>query len=234
MATERIESLPNWSHIAAPRMPREQARAQLGWAPNAVIALHAGNMGLKQGLEQVIAAARLAAESRPLLRFVLMGDGNQRQALEQLASGLPNVTFLDPQPSGWFPEVLQAADVLLLTQRASVTDMSLPGKLTSYFTAGRPVIAAVDERSAAARAVREAGAGLVLPAEDPPALLAGLGRISGDGELSARLAAAGPEFARNHLDSGESLLRAEQFVTGLLRADTAKRVGGMRRSVFDG
>ena len=86
VAAERIESLPNWSHIAAPRMPREEVRAQLGWAPNAIVALHAGNMGLKQGLEQVVAAARLATTDAPDLRFVLMGDGNQRPALEQLAS----------------------------------------------------------------------------------------------------------------------------------------------------
>lgn len=216
VAAERIASLPNWSHIAAPRMPREQVRAQLGWAPDTVVALHAGNMGLKQGLEQLIAAARLGAESHPHLSFVLLGDGNQRPALEARASGLANVEFLNPQPSDWFPEVLQAADVLLVTQRGSVVDMALPSKLTSYFIAGRPMIAAVGAKSATAQAVRESGAGLVVPPEDPVALLREIIRLTRDTKLSEQLAVAGPDFANQHLRPGDSLARASEFIGRLL------------------
>ena len=64
---------------------------------------------------------------------------------------------------------MQASDVLLVNQRASVTNMSLPSKLTSYFASGRPVIAAVSADSETAWEIEASGAGLVVPPADPPA-----------------------------------------------------------------
>jgi len=179
-------------------------------------------MGLKQGLEQVVDAARIAAHQQPRLRFVLMGDGNQRATLEAQSSGLPNVSFLGPQPAEWFPEVLHAADVLLVTQRATVTDMSLPSKLTSYLMAARPVVAAVDSASASARFVEQSGAGVVAPPAAPMQLVDAVIRVAGDPVLSARLGSAGRAFAEEHLGAEQSLARAARFVDHL--------VEGARRS----
>ncbi|MBX7111858.1 MAG: WcaI family glycosyltransferase [Dehalococcoidia bacterium] len=216
VCAERIEHTPNWSHVPRPSRPRAEMRQRLGWTEQQTVALHAGNMGLKQGLDQVVMAARIAAHQQPRLRFVLMGDGNQRPALERLAAGLPNVAFLDAQPADSFPDVLHAADVLLVTQRATVIDMSLPSKLTSYFMAGRPVVAAVDPSSATARFIEEAGGGIVAPADQPPALLGAIMRLADDQPTAARLAAAGQSFAAAHLGAEPSLARMSRFVDSLL------------------
>ncbi|HEU4599171.1 MAG TPA: glycosyltransferase, partial [Solirubrobacterales bacterium] len=125
--------------------------------------------------------------------------------------------FVDPQPAEWFPEALHAADVLLVTQRATVTDMSLPSKLTSYFRAGRPVVAAVADTSATANAVRRSGGGLVVHPEEPAALVDAIRQLTEDDALSARLAAAGRAFASQHMDAEACLARAASFVAGLLR-----------------
>ncbi len=55
--------------------------------------------------------------------------------------------------------MLEAADALIVNQRASVTDMALPSKLTAYFAAGRPVIGAVAPDSETAAELRRAQAG---------------------------------------------------------------------------
>ncbi|MGE0229515.1 MAG: glycosyltransferase [Dehalococcoidia bacterium] len=212
----RLEHLPNWSHVPAPGRPREAIRARLGWAPGDVVALHAGNMGLKQGLEQVVVAARVALRRQPRLRFVLMGDGNQRRALEQLAEGLPNLAFLDPQPASDFSDILHAADVLLVTQRATVIDMSLPSKLTSYFMARRPVVAAVDPASATARFIEQSGGGLVVDPDHPGALLDAIARATEDIAIAGRLGDAGYAFARDHLGAAPALARMTRFVETLL------------------
>jgi glycosyltransferase involved in cell wall biosynthesis len=220
---ERIESLPNWSHVASPSRPRAATRADLGWAPGETVVLHAGNMGLKQGLEQVVAAARVAVHQQPRFRFVLMGDGNQRRAIEQIAAGLPNVAFLDPQPAERFSDILHAADVLLVTQRASVTDMSLPSKLTSYFVARRPVVAAVDPASATARLVEQSGGGLVVRPDDPSALLRAITRVTDDDTLAERLSEAGHAYAAEHLSAERSLERVAGFVETLI---AGRRIAG--------
>ena len=65
--------------------------------------------------------------------------------------------------------MLAAADVLAVTQRASVLDMSVPSKLTSYFAAGRPVVASVAAEGGTAQEVRRSGAGRARAAGGPGA-----------------------------------------------------------------
>lgn len=223
VAPERIIVLRNWSHVSAPMRQREDMRRRMGWATGMQIVLHAGNMGMKQGLENVIAAARLALERRPNLRFVLMGDGNQRRHLETQASGLPNVSFAAPQPADWFTDVLAAADVLLVNERATVVNMSLPSKLTSYFIAGRPVVAAVPPGGTTWREIEQSGAGLLVAAEEPAALLGAVDSLAADPMLARRLADAGLLHVKEHLSVDPALARAEAFVLDLLYPEAGTR-----------
>jgi glycosyltransferase involved in cell wall biosynthesis len=201
VAEDRISEIRNWSHIGVPSAERAATRAALGWGEGEQIVLHAGNMGLKQALEYVIDAANLAQHQSPKTRFVLMGGGSQRAMLEERARGLANVTFLDPQPSEEFPNVLAAADVLIVNERRSVIDMSLPSKLTSYFRAGRPVIAAVPNGATAAE-MHRSGAGITVPAESSDALVGAVLQLAADPDLADQLGAAGREYAERAL--GES------------------------------
>ncbi|MGH2534745.1 MAG: WcaI family glycosyltransferase [Thermomicrobiales bacterium] len=208
----RIRRVRNWTHIARPSRSPTDVRARFGLPLDAWICLHAGNMGLKQGLENVIACARLALTSDPGTLFVLMGDGNQRAHLQQMADGLPNVRFLPPQPAEEFPDLLAAADILLVNQRPTVKDMSLPGKLTSYFAAGRPVVAAVAEASETAAELRTAQAGVVVPAGAPDQLLAAIRDLASDQGRANHLGRQGQAYADDQLTAGAILARLEQFV----------------------
>ncbi|MEA2530613.1 MAG: colanic acid biosynthesis glycosyl transferase WcaI [Thermomicrobiales bacterium] len=223
----RIELLPNWSHVVPSQRSRSDVRAELGWADGEHIVLHAGNMGLKQGLENLVNAARLAAELAPDHRFVLMGDGNQRARLQALAAGLPNLDFLPPQPADRFMDVLAASDVLLVNERGTVVDMSLPSKLTSYFVAGRPVVAAVSPAGVTAREIARSAAGLTVPGDDPPALVAILDRLRADPALGAQLGAAGTAYAAAHLAPEPVLARAESFVETIV-ANRRGRISDLR------
>ncbi len=216
VAPDRITMLPNWSHVSSPTGDRARTRAELGWDDTTQVVLHAGNMGLKQGLEHVIVAARVAERLGEPVRFILMGDGNQRVALATLAQGNTAIEFLPPQPSDRFMDVLAAADVLLVNERGSVVDMSLPSKLTSYFMAGRPVVAATNPLGITAREVARSGAGLAVPAEDPDALLAALGELRTDPVLAIQLGANGPRYAATHLSAAAAYDRVERFLGGLL------------------
>lgn len=223
---DRLTHVPNWTHVAAPSALREAIRAGLGWDRDLPVVLHAGNMGIKQGLEHVLAAARCAAARGSRVRFVLMGDGSQRRMLEAAARGCSLVTFLDPQPAERFSDVLAAADVLLVNERRSILDMSIPSKLTSYFVAGRPVVAAVAPDGVTAGEIRRAGAGVVVPAEDPLALLEAIERVLADPQLSVQLGRSGAAYAREHLTAQAGLTRAEQFVAGLIGAANSTAEAG--------
>jgi glycosyltransferase involved in cell wall biosynthesis len=217
----RIRLVPNWSHVARPSRPRAETRARLGWPQDQTVVLHSGNMGLKQGLEVLVEAAR----QDPEVRVVLMGDGNQRAHLVQLAGGedaLPNLHFLPPCDEADFPDVLAAADVLAVTQRASVLDMSIPSKLTSYFAAARPVVASVAAEGGTAQEVIRSGAGVLVPPEDPGALLKAVRTIADDPAAADELGAHGPVYVDAHLSREAGLARIDALVTEALETTTKR------------
>ena len=79
----RIREIRNWTHVEPARPVGQRGFSDAhGWGADEVVVLHAGNMGYKQGLENVVAAAELAARSNSRARFVLLGDGNQRASLQ--------------------------------------------------------------------------------------------------------------------------------------------------------
>lgn len=218
---QRLMHVPNWTHIVASTTDRSETRRRLGWDEASPIVLHSGNMGLKQGLEQVIDVARVAAERGDTTRFVLMGDGNQRASLERRARGIATVSFMNVQSNETYAEVLAAADVLLVSERPEITDMALPSKLTSYFAAGRSVLAAVSPAGATAREVRRSGGGVVIRAGDVSALLAAVDQLTTDRALSMRLGDAGRAYATRELSREAGLTRVDSFVRAALSGSVA-------------
>jgi colanic acid biosynthesis glycosyl transferase WcaI len=210
----RIQRVRNWVHIEEPKLDRATIRRRLGLPQDAVICLHAGNMGYKQGLANIVECAGLAAEAEPRLLFVLMGDGNQRSMLVDLAQRqrLPNLRFLPIQPAELFSSVLAAADILLVNQRSSVTNMSLPGKLTSYFASGRPVVAAVAPESETAIELVNTSAGVLVPPDLPGPLLEAVRKLAADPDYQQRLGAAGRRHAQTSLSAGHALAGLEALI----------------------
>lgn len=212
VAPSRIHHVPNWARLSSPAMTPAQTRSRFGWTDGLQVVLHAGNMGLKQGLEQVVDAARLSAARGDPVRFVFSGGGNQAQVIRAAARDLPNVSFLGVQPDGIHASLLSAADVLLLSERPTQAGMSLPSKLTSYLAAGRPIVAAVPPEGGSAQEVERSGAGLVVPSGDPAGLLDALTRLRVTPALAAGLAAAGPAYAQGNTSAAVCLSRAVALV----------------------
>lgn len=176
VARDAVTVIPNWTHISGSTSDRVLTRKRLGWDDEFVV-LHAGNMGAKQGLEHVVTAARRADQRTDDLRFVLMGDGARRRELEEAAAGVERLRFMAPVGNEEFADVLAAADVLLLHERPGLKEMCAPSKLTSYFAASRPVLAATDAESAAAYEVSASRAGTVVVPGDADALLDGIDEL---------------------------------------------------------
>jgi colanic acid biosynthesis glycosyl transferase WcaI len=215
---ERVHLVPNFILVETPSIPRSEVRARLGWPQDRPVVLHSGNMGYKQALEILVDAARLAQDAGSVTEFVLVGDGNQRAMLRDLVAShrLSNVRFMPLQDESIFPSMLGAADVLVLSQRATVTDMSLPGKLATYLASGRPVVAAVHELSETARELRRAGADCIVNPEDPPALLEAIDAVLADPDRAAEMGAQGQRFALEEYEPSRIGTALDGFIDGLL------------------
>lgn len=195
VAAERAMLFPNWVDTAEiyPMAEAGAFRAQLGLPPDRIVALYAGNMGEKQGLEVVLdAAAALGQE--PHIQFVLCGDGAVRARLQQKYAALPNVLWLPLQPAAKLNDLLNLADVHLLPQRADAADLVMPSRLLGMLASGRPVLATVEADSQVGKIV--ARCGVLTPAGDAVAFAAALKGLASSPEARARLGASGRLIAK--------------------------------------
>jgi len=225
---DRVAVVRNWSHVdEASPASREHTRERLGWRTDDVVVLHAGNMGAKQGLENVVHASQLAAERGSRVRFVLLGDGNRRAALKALG-GNAALDFLDPLPDDEFSAALHAADVLLVNERPGLTEMSVPSKLTSYFSTGLPVIAATDASSVTAEELLRSGAGVRVDAADPAALLAAAEAIAADPESGAAYGRAGRAFRSAYLSEASAIAAFRTILDDVMTPQAAGKAPSPR------
>jgi colanic acid biosynthesis glycosyl transferase WcaI len=209
--TKRIMRVYNWAEYTAPSETRERTRQRLGWAENDVVCLYAGSLGHKQGLETLVdTATHLNGDS---LRIVFAGDGSERQRLVQ-RSGLrrERVDFLPPTGAGEYESLLEAADILLVSQKAAVGEMSIASKLGPYLRAGRPIIAAVSRESETGRELSRTGAGLLVEPGDPQAVALSIRELADDPRWRASLGARGRAYSRTHLTRHEAIVRYEEFL----------------------
>lgn len=225
LPADRVEVVRNWSHLdATPHSSRADVRTAHGWKDDEVIVLHAGNMGAKQGLENVVEASRIASSTGSRVKFVLLGDGNQRAILEDMG-GNDRLEFLDPVATDEFFGTLQSADILLVNERSGLTEMSVPSKLTSYFSTGLPVIAATDAASVTAQELQLSGGGVRVDADSPEALVAEAERLAANTTLSRDYGSAGRRFSAQLLTPGTAIKRFESILARLTGAASGAETG---------
>jgi colanic acid biosynthesis glycosyl transferase WcaI len=142
---------------------------------------HSGNMGVKQGLDVVLGVAALNRGDDSMM-FVFVGDGVDCERIRRRAVelNLHNVRFLPLLDQADFRGLLAASGVCLVTQQKSVSEIVFPSKIVTYLAAGRPIVASVSLDCEVARITRESGAGKVVDAENPEALLAAIWELRGE------------------------------------------------------
>lgn len=151
--------------------------------------------------------------STPSLYFVFGGEGPARAMLEQACSGLPNVRFLDLQPTERLRDWLGLADIHLLPQRADVADLVMPSKLTGMLASGRAILATALPDTGVAQAV--ASCGLVTPPGKVDAFVDALRRLATDTDLRMNLGRAARQQALSTL-SRDAVLGAFEHQLQLL------------------
>ena len=162
VCAEKTFFFPNWVDTQAifPLDNNTAFRQQLGLTAENFVALYAGNMGVKQGLDLIIQAAKKLIDYKHIV-FILGGEGAQRQKLLTEAQGLNNIKWIPLQPYEQLNQLLNIADVHLLPQREDAADLVMPSKLTGMLASGRPVLTTAHQGTQLAEIVKNAG--LVVP-----------------------------------------------------------------------
>jgi colanic acid biosynthesis glycosyl transferase WcaI len=207
---EKIREVRNWTDTnqIAPGSRNPRFRKELHLDNSHFVGLYSGTMSNKQGLELIIEAARSLDQAGSNIRFILCGDGPHKAKLQSLAAGLTNVQFLGLQADESFAELLKAADVHLIPQKAEAADLVLPSKLGGILATGKPVIVMAKQGTGLAAEVGNGG--LVVPPGDEPALAAAMRKLADNPNLCDSLGEGARKMALMRWDKATILGALEQ------------------------
>ena len=228
----RILSILPYAHEHMVR--QGAAREKIFWLPNGIdltnvpsflpppegetfTVMYAGSHGLANDLDRVLDAARLLEneEGERAIRFVLVGDGPEKERLMEKARqmGLHSVEFRDPVPKRDIFRVLAEADAfLLLLKEAPVFRFGAsPNKLYDYMAMGRPVIFAVNSPY---NPVQESRAGITVSDASPGALARAVRDLA---SLSREEREAMGRRARAYVEEHNSFPKLTERLEGILQ-----------------
>jgi glycosyltransferase involved in cell wall biosynthesis len=182
---------------------RAAARQRFGYGTDEVVLVHHGILHPNKGNDRILRVLARARPQTPQLRFLLVGDGPERQRLEALARelGVADVVRF----TGWLQRMqdvntaLNAGDIgLVMRVGMQADDFHMTGALVHNMACGLPILTA--RLGGVSEVIREDDAGLLFDPDDADALLAQLLRLARDAELRRRLGRRALELARIHFD----------------------------------
>jgi len=145
IAKNKLSIVRNWVDLSKFQCSATAVdyRAEFGLAEQDFVVLYSGNLGVKQGLNVLLDAAR-ALKQIPEIKFVIAGDGPEKDRLVEQYSDLTNVLFVPLQPEYRLSAFLQFPNIHVLPQERGAADLVLPSKLGGMLASQKPCIVMAD------------------------------------------------------------------------------------------
>jgi len=203
IASEKVTVIPNASDLDLfrPDVDGTAARARLGLGDR-FTAVYFGAMGLANGLDYVIEAARILREGmQDQIALVLHGGGGKRDELEALARryNLNNVIFSDLVPDKEeVARIVAGCDVTMTIYRAAKEHTWSPNKMFDALAAGKPVL--INVGGWLGQTIESNKCGRMLDPHRPESLAEALVELASEPALSARMGRKARALAEREFD----------------------------------
>ncbi len=155
--------------------------------------LYTGALGIANAMEFIVEAADIL-QSHTRVRFIIIGDGPEKENLVKQAEGLNNILFYPKVAKENLHFILSKADVTIISWRNKrLYEYGVSAnKYNDYMLAGKPIISASNIKD---DPVTLAGCGFQVPAENPKAIAAAVLKASQlPLEANERLGKSGRDF----------------------------------------
>ncbi|MCZ2126250.1 MAG: glycosyltransferase family 4 protein [Anaerolineales bacterium] len=182
------------------------------------VVLYAGALGQANDLDTLLRAAKRLNENNKI-RFVLFGDGKERERLQNEARqmNLSNVIFAGVKAKKEMPAVIASADVCLaILQNISMFRTTYPNKVFDYMAAGRATVLVIDGVSR--QLIESSRGGVYVPPADDAALAQTILDLSQDARRVKEMGENARAYLVQHLNRrdklNETLALFEQLTKG--------------------
>jgi len=210
----KVAVVPNGVDTAMfdPEDDGAEVRARLKVSRDETLVMYAGALGMANDIPTLLGAAE-RLRHRADIRFVLVGDGKERPALEERARqrGLANVVFTGAVPKNEMPRTLAATDICVaILMPIPMFKTTYPNKVFDYMAAGRPTVLAID--GVIRQVVESAEGGVFVEPGNPVTLADAIARLADDPPRRVEMGRSARRYVGEHFDRAA---QAEEF-TGLL------------------
>ena len=178
--------------------------------------LYSGNLGRKQGLEQLIDLATVLQRRGNPATLIIRGDGNHRAALQQRAASLAlsNLRFDPLWPAERLAEGLAEGHIHLVPQNPAGAAFAVPSKIYSIMAAGRPFICTAEPGSPLDQLRADSDAFVICPPNQPEKLADAVERLIADNAERARLGRNGRAYVEQHAGRAAAGRAYRDLLTG--------------------
>lgn len=135
---------------------------------NKYVIVYAGAMGVPQNLDIVLKVAYEFKKRDFPIEFLMLGEGTEKDRLikEAKSMKLTNIKFLGQITSDQINKYYSVADMAIVSLgKAPHRFGTIPGKIFAYMSAGKPILAFVDENGATANLIRKHNCGIIFDPE---------------------------------------------------------------------
>ncbi len=186
------------------------------------VLIYAGAHGVSNDLGIILDAAEILKDA-PSIRFVLLGDGKEKDALQERARqlSLNNVLFLPPVPKTEIPGALAGADACVaILKPIEAYKTTYPNKVFDYMAAGKPVLLMID--GVIREVVEEADAGIFIEPGDAKGLAVAVQELEADPALGDRLGGAGRRCVEERFDRAYLAGEMERVMMTLVESESVE------------
>lgn len=178
--------------------------------------LYSGNLGRKQGLEQLLDLAEHLQQRKLDCQLIIRGDGNHREALQRQAQarGLPNLRFEPFTPVERLSEGLAQGHIHLVPQNPTGATFAVPSKIYSIMAAGRPFVCTAEPGSPLDALSAESGAFVTCPPNQPNQLADTVERLMTNSAERASLGRKGRAYVEQYAGRDAALRAYRALVSG--------------------
>jgi len=217
---DKVTVIPNSSDLDLfrPDLDGSASRQRLGLGDR-FAAVYFGAMGLANGLDYAIEAARILRDrKRDDIVIVLHGDGGKRPELQQLARDyeLDNVVFSDLVPDkAEVASIVAACNVCMTIYRAAKEHTWSPNKMFDALAAGKPVL--INVPGWLGQTIEQNKCGKELDSENPQALADAIEQLAANPDLCQQMGNNARALAEREFDRNKLAHRLEEVLTQTLQ-----------------
>ena len=193
----KFSMYPNWTPINL--FPNKQPSPA---NKNRKLAVYAGTLGLKHRPELLLQLADDSEFKETGGVLIVVSQGYGREFLEKPENKRQNIELYDFLPITELAQLFADASVLIALLEPVASTFSVPSKVMSYLSAGKPIVASIDPNNASAKILKEIGAGIVISPESTVLEFSNaVTNIFSNPKIAISMSEAGTKYSEKYFNS---------------------------------